>query len=95
MKVRDKEARLHKKYLKTDRCNMYPIGKFWRDVNEVGIIVKFSKALMLQYMEVGGNKSTCKERNMDPRGSVLWISRSTRITPVIWSNSLRVANREK
>lgn len=45
MKVRDKEVRFYKIYLKIDRCNMYLIGKFWRDVNEVGIIVKFLKVL--------------------------------------------------
>lgn len=44
---KDKEVRFYKKYLKIDRCNMYLIGKFWRDVNEVGIIVKFLKVLML------------------------------------------------
>lgn len=47
MKVREKEVRFYKKYLKIDRYNMYLIGKFWRDVNEVGIIVKFLKVLML------------------------------------------------
>lgn len=45
MKVRDKEVRFYKIYLKIDSCNMYLIGKFWRDVSEVGIIVKFLKVL--------------------------------------------------